>query len=132
MGVDLRKIVKNTFFKSFKDMDLQVYYDESIASIKEKTLPKKEFPALTIIPDKNMNTKFIVSNTDNGYYSFTKGNDYLHLKMMMKYVTVKNAHLATNNHVSIYINNPEQLKYLDAIKPLFKNVLEYHDTDGHY
>ena len=132
MKLDLGIVIKSIFKDELKNKDLQVYYGSDIHSIKEKNLPKKEFPALTIIPSEKMQNKFIVSNTDDGYYSFIKGANYLHFKLMVKYATIKNAHLATNNHVSIYINNSEQLKYLNAIKPLFKNVLEYQDTDGHY
>ncbi|MGV8150378.1 MAG: hypothetical protein ACP5NV_01490 [Candidatus Woesearchaeota archaeon] len=127
MRANLGILIKSVLIDNLKNKDLQVYYDEDFPINNSQDIPEKEYPLFTIIFDKNMENKFVVSGTEDGYYKFIKGNDNFSLKTWIRYVTEKYSKISTNNHVAIYVNNPAQQKYLDSIKPLFNKLIEYKD-----
>lgn len=76
-----------------------------------------------------MTNKFIISGTDLSYFNFNKDYEPNEIISLLKLSVTQNPKYFTNNHLSILINNPEQMKYLNAIKERFSVVKEYIDKE---
>ncbi len=131
MDVHTLKNLEKAIDKEFGDKEAHIYYSQHLMPVipRVKDLEKKELPGFSIIFSHNMTNKFIISGTDLSYFKFTKEYDANEVISLIKLSVTQNPKYFTNNHLSILVNNPEQMKYLKAIKERFSIVKEYMDKE---
>ncbi len=131
MDVHTLKNLEKAIDKQFGDKEAHIYYSQDLTAVipKIRDLEKKELPGFSIIFSHNMTNKFIISGTDLSYFKFNKDYEPNEIISLLKLSVTQNPKYFTNNHLSILINNPEQMKYLKSIKERFSVVKEYRDKE---
>lgn len=120
--------------KEFGNKEAHIYY----ASYLKNELPEinnlneKELPGFSIIFSRNGSDKFIISGTDVPLFEFTKEYTPNDVISLLKLSVIQNPIYFNNNHVPIFINSPEQNKYVDIILQRFYNTIQYKEADSDY
>lgn len=131
MGLHTLKNLEKAIDKQFGNKEAHIYYADDLAKKLPETtgLDAKELPGFSIIFSKNGSDKFIISGTDVQAFEFTKEYTPDDVISLIKLTVIQNPIYFNNNHVPIFLNSPEQVKYLDAIRKRFYNVKQYKDAD---
>lgn len=131
MDAHTLKNLEKAIDKEFGDKEAHIYYSPHLMPVipRIKYLEKKELPGFSIIFSHDMTNKFIISGTELAYFNFNKEYDANEVISLIKLSVIQNPRYFKNNHISILINNPEQMKYLKTIKERFSVVKEYIDKE---